>query len=140
MAGEVAEYYNFLSTIKVTDDDVVNYICGQILSDEEKFRLKETGHSNKELIYRSYGAMQDGKISTRKMNVISETWDYYQGGVGQKEIAGTAWGAFNAISGYYSNVDNATGIKRLDSLLYGDKSKKLEYAVNNAVNINQLNF
>lgn len=132
MAGEVAEYYNFLSTIKVTDDDVVNYICSQVLSEEERFRLKETGHTNKELIYRSYGAVQDAKISTRKLNVINDTWDYYQGGIGQKQIAGTAWGAFNAISGYYSNVDNAMGTRRMDSLLYGDKNRKLESAVQNA--------
>ena len=129
---ETNEYYNFLNTIKVTDDQVVNYICGQVLTDEESFRLKETGHYNKELVYRSFGAMQDAKISTRKMNVISDMWDYYQGGIGQKEIAGTAWGAFNAVSGYYSNVDNSNGIKRLDSLLYGDKGRKIESAVNNA--------
>ena len=133
---ETNEYYNFLNSIKVTDDQVVNYICGQVLTDEESFRLKETGHYNKELVYRSFGAMQDAKISTRKMNVISDMWDYYQGGIGQKEIAGTAWGAFNAISGYYSNVDNAVGTKRLYSLLYGDKSRKLESAVNNAAIIN----
>ena len=129
---ETNEYYNFLNTIKVTDDQVVNYICGQVLTDEESFRLKETGHYNKEVVYRSFGAMQDAKISTRKMNVISDMWDYYQGGIGQKEIAGTAWGAFNAVSGYYSNVDNSNGIKRLDSLLYGDKGRKIESAVNNA--------
>lgn len=129
---ETNEYYNYLNTIKVTDDQVVNYICGQVLTDEESFRLKETGHYNKELVYRSFGAMQDAKISTRKMNVISDMWDYYQGGIGQKEIAGTAWGAFNAVSGYYSNVDNSNGIKRLDSLLYGDKGRKIESAVNNA--------
>ena len=133
---ETNEYYNFLNSIKVTDDQVVNYICGQVLTDEESFRLQQTGHYNKELVYRSFGAMQDAKISTRKMNVISDMWDYYQGGIGQKEIAGTAWGAFNAITGYYSNVDNAVGTKRLDSLLYGDKSRKLESAVNNAANIN----
>ena len=129
---ETNEYYNFLNTIKVTDDQVVDYICKQVLTDEESFRLKDTGHHNKELIYRSYGAMQDAKISTRKMNVINDIWDYYQGGIGQKEIAGTAWGAFNAISGYYSNIDNSEGTKRMDSLLYGDKSRKLESAVNNA--------
>lgn len=132
MTNQVSEYYNFLQTVKLTDNQVVDYICGQVLTDEERLRLNQTGHTNQELIYRSYGAMADANISTRKINVISETWNYYQGGVGQKEIAGTAWGAFNAISGYYSNVDNATGIRRMDSLLYGDKNKKIESAVNNA--------
>lgn len=140
MASEIAEYYNFLSTVKVTDDEVVNYICSQVLTEDESFRLKQTGHTNKELIYRSYSAVQDGKISTRKLNVINDTWDYYQNGIGQKEIAGTAWGAFNAISGYYSNVDNAVGTKRMDSLLYGDKNRKLESAVQNASFITQINI
>ena len=35
---------------------------------------------------------------------------------------------FNAISGYYSNVDNSEGIKRMDSLLFGDKSRKIQQA------------
>ena len=131
-AQETQEYYNFLQGIKVTDNDVVNYICGQVLTDDEAFRLKETGHTNQELLYRVYTAVNDAKISTRKLNIICDTFDYYQNGVGQKDIAGTAWGAFNAISGYYSNVDNAEGIKRMDSLLYGDKGRKLESAVNNA--------
>ena len=129
---ETQEYYNFLQGIKVTDNDVVNYICGQVLTDDEAFRLKETGHTNQELLYRVYTAVNDAKISTRKLNIICDTFDYYQNGVGQKDIAGTAWGAFNAISGYYSNIDNAEGIKRMDSLLYGDKGRKIESAVNNA--------
>lgn len=134
---ELNEYYNFLSTIKMTDEDVVNYICNNILSETEVTNLNLTGHTYKELLYRSYQAIQDSKISTRKVNVICDTWDYYQGGIGQKEIIGTAWGAANAISGYYSNVDNASGIKRLDSILYGDKSKKLETAFNKAGDFKQ---
>lgn len=125
---ELNEYYNFLSTIKMTDDEVMEYITQTVLTDDERMLLHNTGHTNKELFYRSYSAVQDAKISTRKLNVICDTWDYYQGGIGQKEIAGTAWGAANAVSGYYSNVDNSIGIKRMDSILYGDKSRKIETA------------
>ena len=32
----------------------------------------------------------------------------------------TAWGAVNAISGYYSNIDNIEGTKRFDSICYGE--------------------
>lgn len=132
MTNQVQEYYNFLNTIKCTDEDVVNFICNNILTPTEVENLNYTGHTYKELIYRSYQAVQDAKISIRKLNVINQTWDYYNNGIGQREIRGTMWGAVNAISGYYSNVDNATGIKRLDSILYGDKSKKLETAFNKA--------
>lgn len=137
MASKTAEYYNYLSTIKCTDNDVVNFICNNVLSLTEVQNLNLTGHNFQELIYRSYSAVQDAKISTRKLNVINDTWDYYQDGIGQREIRGTMWGAVNAISGYYSNVDNAVGIKRLDSILYGDKSKKLETAFNKAGDFKQ---
>lgn len=132
MSDKAGEYYNYLSTIKCTDDDVVNFICNNVLSQGEAEALRLTGHTYKELIYRSFSAVQDAKISTRKLNVINDTWDYYQSGIGQKEIRGTMWGAVNAVSGYYSNVDNAMGIRRMDSILYGDKSRKIETAFNMA--------
>lgn len=62
------------------------------------------------------------------MNVISDTYSYYFDGLGQRDILGTAWGAVNAISGYYSNIDNIEGTKRFDSICYGDKSRKIENA------------
>ena len=128
---EATEYaYNILSDIKVTDDDVVKYICENNLTDTELNNLLNTGHTYKELLYRNGLAVSDSGISIRRLNTIVDTFDYYQNGIGQKEIAGTAWGAFNAISGYYSNVDTSTdGIKRMDSLLFNDKAKKLEKAV-----------
>lgn len=128
---EATEYaYKILSDIKVTDDDVVKYICENNLTDTELNNLLNTGHTYKELLYRNGLAVSDSGISIRRLNTIVDTFDYYQNGIGQKEIAGTAWGAFNAISGYYSNVDTSTdGIKRMDSLLFNDKAKKLEKAV-----------
>ncbi len=47
-----------------------------------------------------------------------------------KRYFGTAWGAYNAVSGYYCNVDKATGLSRMDSLMFGDKSRKIEKAAN----------
>ena len=60
--------------------------------------------------------------------------DYYDRGFGQKEIKGTGWGVYNAISGYYSNIDNSTGEKRMDTLLYGDRSRKIAMAGNLILN------
>ena len=40
-------------------------------------------------------------------------------------------GCLYAISGYYSNVDNAIGEKRLDSILFGSKAT----AINNALSL-----
>ena len=56
------------------------------------------------------------------MNVISDTYNYYFDGPGQRDILGTARGAVNAISGYYSNIDNIEGTKRFDSISYKFRS------------------
>lgn len=123
--------YNILANIKLTDEDVMEYICKNNLTETELEALNTTKHTFKEVVYRNALAINDANISTRKLNVISDTYEYYHGGIGQREIAGTAWGAFNAISGYYSNVDSsADGTKRMDSLLFNDKAKKLERALN----------
>lgn len=121
--------YNLLESIKMTDEQVIKYICEFYLTDEEKAKLLNTGHTYKQIIYRNGLACNDAEISTRKLNIISDTWDYYNVGIGQKEIAGTAWGAYNSISGYYSNVDTAIGTKRMDSIMFGDKSRKLKEAL-----------
>lgn len=125
---DLEEAYTILANIKVTDEDVMKYICENVLSETEEENLLNTGHSHKELCYRSNAAYEDSGISMRKLNVISSTWNYYNEGIGQKDIIGTAWGAANAISGYYSNIDNAVGEKRFDSLIFGDKSRKIQTA------------
>ena len=123
------EIYNMLSNIKLTDEDVMKYICEFNMSDDEVAKLLNTGHTFKQLIYRNGIAFNDSEISTRKLNTICDTWDYYNSGIGQKEVAGTAWGAYNAITGFYSNVDNNKGTKRMDSIIFGDRSRKIKEAL-----------
>lgn len=133
---ELEEAYNILAGIKVTDEDVMQYIAQNTLSEGENEMLLSTGHSYKELCYRNNAAYEDSQISMRKLNVISSTWDYYHYGAGQREIQGTAWGAVNAITGYYSNVDNAKDEKRFDSLVFRDKSRKIQSAFAMAEELN----
>ena len=71
-------------------------------------------------------------ISMRKANIFAKMYDYYLNGVGQNEILGTAWGAYNAVTGYYSNVANLNGAKRMDSLLYGGANSNMIKALNSA--------
>lgn len=47
-------------------------------------------------------------ISTRKRNIITSALTYYESGAGQAEWKGTAWGAFNGVTGYM-------GTKNFDS-------------------------
>lgn len=124
------EQFNAMTKIKMNDTEAQNIFANTVLTEDELFRIKQTGHTIKEIIYRDWRAMEDANISMKKANVINAMTNYYYDGVGQKNILGNAWGVYNAVTGYYSNVDNATGLKRMDSLLYGDKSRKIELAGN----------
>ena len=62
-------------------------------------------------------------------------FEYYMDGIGQKDIAGTAWGAYNAVTGFYSNVANLESEKRVDSLLYGGANRNMNKALVSAVNL-----
>ena len=124
------EQYNAMYNIKMSDKQAQTMFANTILTDEEQFRIKQTGHTIEQIILRDWRAIEDSKISMKKVNTLSEINNYYYHGIGQKEIVGTGWGAYNAITGYYSNIDNSNGIKRMDSLLYGDKANKIERAGN----------
>lgn len=135
MSIETQMAYNEMANIKVNDENAQKYFAKLILTNDELQRLNDTGYSPFHLITRNYNAMYDANISTKKTNTIAEMYNYYQTGIGQKEILGTAWGVYNAVTGYYSNVDKAEGTKRMDSLLYGDKSRKIMTAGNMALSL-----
>lgn len=127
-AAELDEVYNRLARTKISEKDAISLFANTVLTEEELLKIKNTGHTIEQIAHRDNDAVFDAEISTRKVNIISEMNEYYFSGVAQKDIYGTAWGAYNAVSGFYCNVDNATGQKRMDSLLFGDKSRKIEKA------------
>lgn len=122
--------FNYMITSMVDDNYAINVFANVVLTDNDITNIKNTGHNIKQIIYRNENAISDAKISTRKVNILAGMHDYYFNGIGQQEIVGTKYGVFNAITGYYSNVANSDGIKRMDSLLYGDKSNKIKTAGN----------
>ena len=124
------EQFNIMRKIQMTDDKAQQIFANVILTEDEQFRIKQTGHTIGQIITRDWRAINDSQISMKKVNTLSEINNYYFAGIGQKEILGSAWGVYNAITGYYSNIDNSEGTKRMDSLLYGDKSRKIELAGN----------
>lgn len=124
------EQYNFMKKIQMNDTQAQEIFANVILTEDEQFRVKQTGHTIGQIVTRDWRAIQDSQISMKKVNTIAEMNNYYFSGVGQREILGTAWGVYGAITGYYANVDNSEGTKRMDSLLYGDKSRKIELAGN----------
>ena len=124
------EQFNVMRKIQMNDDKAQQIFANVILTEDEQFRIKQTGHTVGQIITRDWRAINDSQISMKKVNTLSEINNYYFAGIGQREILGSAWGVYNAITGYYSNIDNSEGTKRMDSLLYGDKSRKIELAGN----------
>ena len=134
-ARTAEQLYNSLLTIKMTDEDVMKYIAELQLTDAEHAALLNYDPKNgyKKLFHKDYMIMEETGISTRKANAIINMFEYYVDGIGQKHIAGTAWGAYNAVTGFYSNVANLEGEKRVDSLLYGGANRNMSKALNNVM-------
>lgn len=126
----LGEVYEQMNNIKATDVEAQNIFAQVIFTENELSNIKNTGHTIQQIVNRNYMAINDSGVSMKKVNVLTEMNNYYYSGIGQKKILGSMWGVYNAVTGYYSNIDNSEGIKRMDSILYGDKSRKIEAAGN----------
>ena len=133
-ADTVQDYYNSLLKVKMSDREVMEYLANLQLTAKEQDLLlnydKENGY--KKLILKDYRTMEVTGVSQRKANMIANLFEYYCDGIGQKQIAGTAWGAYNAVTGFYCNVANLEGEKRVESLLYGGANSNMIKALNAA--------
>jgi phage/plasmid-like protein (TIGR03299 family) len=134
-AQSAQEFYESLTKIRMSDDQVMEYLANLQLNDKEREALLEFDNKNgyKKLILKDYLTMERTGISQRKANQIASTFEYYLDGIGQKHIAGTAWGAYNAVTGFYCNVANLEGEKRVDSLLYGGANSNMIKAMNQVI-------
>lgn len=122
--------FNKMAQKKMNDMQVMDYIAALHLNAEEYNAVKQIPGGMSLLYYRNNNVVQEANISTRKLNMLVNTFEYYTDGPGQFDIAGTAWGAFNAVTGYYSNVANLKDAKRMDSLLYGNAGSVMNKALN----------
>lgn len=133
----VTEYYESLRKVNMSDKEVMEYLANLQLTEKERSLLLDYDPKNgyKKLMLRDYRTMEITGISNRKANTIINMFEYYCDGIGQKQIAGTAWGAYNAVTGFYCNVANLEGEKRVDSLLYGGANSNMIKALNAANDI-----
>jgi phage/plasmid-like protein (TIGR03299 family) len=69
---------------------------------------------------------QTKQLSSKGENILQAVTAYYQEGLGQREIVGTGWGVYNAISGYLQNVKDysSTDTKFKNQFLSGDINKR----------------
>lgn len=134
-AQQASELYKSLTVIGMSDDKVARYFCGLILTPEEfaKVESYDKAHGFRKLISGDWLIKEATEISTRKVNKLISMFNYYVNGIGQQHIIGTAWGAYNAVTGYCSNVDNKNGEDRMNSLLYGGGATLMTKALNDVV-------
>lgn len=133
-AETAQELYNSLYKIPVTDKEVQEYLMKLNLTDQEIEGVNR--YSAKigieQLFKKAYPVIECANISMKKVNKLVSMYEYYHTGVAQKEIAGTMWGAYNAVTGYYSNVFTEKDFgrdERSKSLLYGGANKKMQEAL-----------
>lgn len=130
---EEEDMYKVMFKTKVSDAEVKKYLSATFLTGEEFERVDELNLYNG-LFQRNNSAFEAAEISMQKLNTLCDTFEYYQEGVGQRQIAGTAYGAYNAVTGYFSNVkDYKTEELRLKNTVfegdYNTSLKALNYAL-----------
>lgn len=122
---DISPLYNKLYHKKITDFESIEIIAKTFLTKEElnSIIFADKNHWATRLIHNDIDFLHDNKISTRKTNIILNTYEYYQTDETQQSIIGTQWGVYNSITGYFSNIANLTGQKKINSLLYGNANK-----------------
>lgn len=127
-AKDAQQLYQALFTIKMKDDEVLKYLADLNLTENERLLLNDYDPQlgYKRLLNRDYMTLEKTGVSVRKANMIQNMYEYYMDGIGQQHIAGTAWGAYNAVTGFYANVANLEGQKRMESLLYGNAQNVMQ--------------
>jgi len=114
--NELSEALTYLTRIKITDEVLGDYVNELLLTPNEI----------KELIHKDIKYTSSSIISSRKKNIITSIHNYYHTGVGQSNITGTAYGAYNAINGYLSNSKSYMNAdKKLEGLMMGGAEHKL---------------
>lgn len=134
-SNKAGELYNCLNEVEMSDEGILKYIMTLFLTEDEHAKLLNVPYTPiiqiyNRLLAKDYLTMERSGISTKKANKIDQVYTYYLNGIGQKEIHNTAWGAYNAITGYCSNVLDLDGAKRMDNLLYGTSSNLTLKALN----------
>ena len=136
----VEDRFNRLSDTEINDIQAKEYIFKTYLGEAELINTKakkpqylDEDEFIDKLFKMDYGSMERAGISSRMAGILNKTYDYYHNGIGQQEIVNTAYGAYNAITGYYANVDNTVGEDRMKKVLYGSAATTMANALDLAV-------
>lgn len=124
-SNSIVEKYHNYSNIKLNELEAINLINSTYLDKSQLHYLAD----NKLNILQD--TVDSDIISTRKQNIVSGVYDYYNNGIGQdtNSAKDTLWGFLNAISGFYQNVKEYSSQERkLLSIDKGEAANKLRLA------------
>lgn len=130
-------FYESLAMLRMDDQAVMEYICKLVLTEPEMQAVRTYGGINpfEKIIASNWYVKSKAEISTRKCNILASIWEYYLDGPGQNKIVGSAWGAYNAVTGYYSNVASMEGEARMERLVWGSSNIAMNKALNEVYDI-----
>lgn len=117
MGEELEELFNHWSTIRITDKQVKKLIQVAMAPNKEVIQNLELGLLD--------------KLSTTYTNIVDNAFAYAMGNETQQmeTTAGTLFGAYNAITGYYQNVRNfKDGDAKFKSIMDGTAKQRAQAA------------
>ncbi|UOE48764.1 DUF945 domain-containing protein [Mucilaginibacter sp. SMC90] len=119
MATELEELFNYWTKVRITDKQI-------------KKLIQVAMAPNKEVITNLELGLLD-KLSSTYTNIVDNAFAYAMGNETQQmeTTAGTLFGAYNAITGYYQNVRNfKDGDAKFKSIIEGTAKQRAQVAFN----------
>lgn len=102
--------------------EAFTYLATKKVDDVKAYEMLELGLGIKR---------HDGFLTAIGKNVLKDAIQYYHSGIGQKEIEGTAWGVYNAVTGYTQNIKSYKDFTtKFNQLSTGTDSKNREVLFN----------
>jgi phage/plasmid-like protein (TIGR03299 family) len=102
--NEVNNVFQKLARVKVTDAQVLKLIQMAMVPNKE------------------VGDFED--LPTTSKNRIGDILSYYDNHDTQQNIKGTAWGVYNAITGFNQNNDKSTNERKMKSIINGNNTEQ----------------
>jgi len=128
MLRKYEDVFNAMAKKRIDDNKLKEIIGITYLSKEEMRELAQFG-GDMDATVKEAGKAPRRIISTRKVNIIKDVYEYAMAGPGQQtpETEGTLYGAVNAITGYYQNAKEFSSQEaKFNSNLYGANNKTMQ--------------